>query len=70
MDTINTLIYVLRSIIIPAGVIFRVIYCLIKMMYSEDEYIIYKKRIINIILFGMISEMVFVVKNVILWYYD
>ncbi len=70
MNTINTLIYVLRTIIIPMGVTFRAIYCLIKMMYSEDEYQIYKKRIINIILFGIISELIFVIKDIIILYFD
>lgn len=69
MDTINTLINVLRKVIIPAGVLLRVIFCLIKMMYSEDETAIYKKRIKNVVLFGIISEVILSLKNVIENYY-
>ena len=47
MDIINELINVLRIAIIPAGVLLRVMFCLIKIMYSEDEASIYKKRIKN-----------------------
>lgn len=69
MDIINRLIQVLRVGIIPAGVTLRVIYCFIKMMYSEDEVVVYKKRIVSIIIFGIVSELVFVIKDVIFWYF-
>ena len=55
MDIINDLINILRIAIIPAGVLLRVIFCLIKIMYSEDEASIYKKRIKNVILFWIIA---------------
>ncbi len=68
MDTIDVLIKVLRVGIIPAGVILRVIYCFIKMMYSEDEVGVYKKRIVSVIIFGIVAELIFVIKDVI-WQY-
>jgi len=69
MDTLNSLINILRTVIIPSGVVLRVIYCLIKMMYSEDEIGVYKKRIVNVIVFGIIAELVFVIKDLINWYF-
>jgi hypothetical protein len=69
MDIINRLIQVLRVGIIPAGVTLRVIYCFIKMMYSEDEVVVYKKRIISIIIFGIVAELIFVIKDTMFWYY-
>ena len=69
MDIINRLIQVLRVGIIPAGVTLRVIYCFVKMMYSEDEVMIYKKRIVSIIIFGIVAELIFVIKDLIFWYY-
>lgn len=69
MDIINDLINVLRIAIIPAGVLLRVIFCLIKIMYSEDEASIYKKRIKNVILFGIIAEVILSIKNLIEFYF-
>ncbi len=69
MDTLNGLINVLRTVIIPAGVVMRVLYCLVKMMYSEDEMPVYKKRIVNIIVFGIIAELVLSIKDMIRGYY-
>ena len=69
METLNELINVLRTIIIPSGVILRVLYCLIKMMYSEEEVSVYKKRIVNIILFGIIAEIILSIKDMIRSYY-
>ena len=69
MDIINELINVLRIAIIPAGVLLRVIFCLIKIMYSEDETSIYKKRIKNVILFGIIAEVILSIKSLIEVYF-
>ncbi len=69
MDTLNNIINVLQTIIIPSGLIMRVLYCLIKMMYSEDEIPVYKKRIVNIIVFGIIAELILSIKDMIRGYY-
>ena len=69
MDIINGLINVLRIAIIPAGVLLRVMFCLIKIMYSEDETSIYKKRIKNVILFGIIAEVILSIKSLIEFYF-
>ena len=69
MDIINELINVLRIAIIPAGVLLRVMFCLIKIMYSEDETSIYKKRIKNVILFGIIAEVILSIKSLIEFYF-
>ena len=69
MDIINDLINVLRIAIIQAGVLLRVIFCLIKIMYSEDEASIYKKRIKNVILFGIIAEVILSIKSLIEFYF-
>lgn len=69
MDIINSLIKVLQTTIIPVGVILRVIMCLIKMMYSEDEVSIYKKRIKSVILFGIVAELILSIKDLILYYF-
>jgi len=69
VSTINGLIRILQTVIIPAGVLLRVIMCLIKMMYSEDEASIYKKRIVKVILFGIIAEVILSIKDLIVFYF-
>jgi len=68
MSTINELIKVVK-ILIALGVTMRVIYCLIKMMYSEDRSS-YKRKMINIIIFGIIAELSLIIKDVVMYYYE
>lgn len=69
MSTLNSLINILRTVIIPSGVVLRMIYCLIKIMYSEDEIAVYRKRMVNVILFGIIAELVLSIKDIIRFYF-
>ncbi len=69
MQTLDELIKLLKMIV-PIGVTFRVIFCFIKMMYSEDERNSYKKKIINIIVFGVIAELILNIKDLIMFYYQ
>ena len=68
MNTINGLIDALK-ILIGLGVTARVIFCLIKMMYSEEEKSSYKRKMINTIVFGVIAELCLVIKDVVMFYY-
>ena len=47
MEILNEIISLLRVMIIPLGVTFRVIFCLTKMIYDEDSQGTYKKKIKN-----------------------
>ena len=69
LETINGFINALK-IIIGLGVIARVIFCLIKMMYDEEGKSFYKRKIINIVIFGIIAELCLVIKDVIMFYYN
>ena len=69
MDTLNEIISLLRIGIIPLGVVFRVVFCFIKMIYDEDAQSSYKKKIRNIIAFGVIAELIFVILDLIKNYY-
>lgn len=69
MDTINNLINALRIYIIPTATILRCIFCLIKLMYEQDEKKMYIRRLINTVAFLIISELVFVIKDGIEYYY-
>ena len=53
MDTLNEIISLLRIGIIPLGVSFRVIFCLVKMIYDEEAQGSYKRKIRNTIVFGI-----------------
>ena len=69
MALIYELISILRIIIIPLGVTLRCIYCLIQIIYNEDERKINTKRIFNAILFLIVSEEIFVIQDLIEVYY-
>ena len=70
MDVLNEMISVLRVAIIPIGVTARVMFCLIKMIYDEEAQGTYKKKISNTIIFGILSELTFVIKDLITKYYS
>jgi len=69
METLDEIISLLRIVIIPLGTIFRVVFCFIKMSYDEDATNSYKKKIWNTIAFLIISELIFVVVDLIKVYY-
>lgn len=69
MEILNEIISLLRVVIIPLGVTFRVIFCLTKMIYDEDAQGTYKKKIKNTIVFGIIAELIFVILELIQNYY-
>ena len=69
MKTIDGLINALK-LLIGLGVTARVIFCLIKMMYSEEEKSSYKRKIINIVIFGIIAEVCLVIKDLVMLYYN
>lgn len=68
MNTINELINVLK-ILIGLGVTARLIFCLIKMMYAEEERISYKRKMGNTIVFGVLAELCLVIKDLVMFYY-
>jgi len=69
MNTLNELITLLRIVVIPLGTIFRVVFCFVKMIYDEDAMNSYKKKIWNSIAFLIISELIFVIADLIKVYY-
>jgi len=69
MDTLNEIISVLRIAVIPLGTIFRVVFCFTKMIYDEEAQGSYKKKIRNTIVFGIITELIFVILDIIKSYY-
>lgn len=69
MSTIYDIVNILRVYIIPLGVTLRCIYCFIQMIYNEDERKLNIKRVKNALIFLVISQLVFVIKDIIEYYY-
>lgn len=68
MDTINEISKYL-IILLRAGLGFRIIYCCIMMMTSEEEQGTYKRRIKNSLIAVVINELVWVIKDLVISYF-
>jgi hypothetical protein len=55
--------------LIRAGAVFRVVYCLVRMGMNEEESAMYKKRARNMVVFYVIAECVWQIKELVLGYY-
>lgn len=66
MDDISTAIIMLVRI----GAVARFIYCMIRLQGAEEEATQYKKRAKNMVLFYVIAESIWQIKDIILYYYQ
>ena len=57
-------------ILIRAGAVFRVIFCFIRLMTAEEEAAQFKKRIRNTIIFYILAELAFVLKDMMIYYFS
>ena len=57
-------------IIIRAGAIFRVAFCFFRLLTAEEEAAQYRKRIKHVLLFYVLAECAFLLKDLILAYYQ
>lgn len=55
--------------LIRAGAVFRVVYCLVRMGMNEEESAMYKKRARNTVVFYVIAECIWQIKELVLGYY-
>ncbi|MBC2579397.1 mercury transporter [Clostridium sp. DJ247] len=56
--------------LIRVGAGLRVIYCFIRMGASEDESVMYKKRAKNTVVFYVLAECIWQIKELVLVYYS
>jgi len=56
-------------IIVRLGVVARFIFCMVKLIGAEDEALRYKKRAKNTAIFWIIAESVWIIKDIVLYYY-
>ena len=66
MDDISNAIIALVRI----GAVARFIYCLIRLESAEEQAAQYNKRAINAVIFYIISESIWQIKDLILYYYS
>ena len=55
--------------LIRAGAAFRLSYCLFRMISADDDSAMYKRRAKNTIVFYIIAECVWIIKDMIIKYY-
>lgn len=55
--------------LIRAGAAFRLCYCLFRLISTDDDAVMYKKRSKHVIVFYIIAESVWLIKSIILNYY-
>lgn len=67
MDTINALCACVQGIL-SAGIIMRIIFCAIKLTHEEEEAGRYKKRIRNCAVILIIAQLIFPIKDLIVYY--
>jgi hypothetical protein len=56
--------------LIRVGCVARFIYCMIRLSAAEEEATQYKKRAKNTVLFYIIAESIWQIKDLILYYYQ
>lgn len=65
VEIANTLIWLIR-----AGAAFRLVYCLFRLISSEEEAVQYRKRAMNVVAFYILSESIWQLEGLILGYFS
>ena len=65
LDDISTAVIVL----IRAGAVFRFIYCMVRLQGAEEEQAQYKKRVKNTVMFYVMAECIWQIKEIVFYYY-
>ncbi|GHV19758.1 hypothetical protein FACS189425_10490 [Clostridia bacterium] len=69
MSTLDALIAVLINLV-RVGAAGRVIFCFIRLAGTEDESAMYKKRIRNTLMFYIMTECVYQIKELAIYYFS
>ena len=56
-------------VLIRAGAVFRFIYCMVRLQGSEEEQAQYKKRVKNTVMFYVMAECIWQIKEIVFYYY-
>ena len=68
MDLINEISRMV-IMLIRAGAIFRVCYCFFRLIMADEDGAMYKKRVKNTLVFYVLAESAWVIKELVLNYY-
>ena len=68
MDKLNELAIAFIRVI-RIGTVTRITYCFVKMIGNEDEANVYKKRLKNAIKFYIVAELVWELKDIVIYYF-
>lgn len=55
--------------LIRAGALFRFVYCMVRLQGAEEEQAQYRKRAKNTVLFYVIAESIWQIKDIVIYYY-
>ena len=64
-DLSNAIILLVR-----VGAVFRLVYCFIRLISAEEEAAQYRKRAKNTVLFYVLAECIWQIKDIVLYYYQ
>lgn len=56
-------------VLIRAGAVFRFIYCMVRLQGAEEEQTQYKKRTKNTVMFYVLAECIWQIKEIVFYYY-
>ena len=56
-------------VLIRAGAVFRFIYCMVRLQGAEEEQAQYKKRVKNTVMFYVMAECIWQIKEIVFNYY-
>lgn len=57
-------------LLVRAGAVFRLVYCFIRLISAEEEATQYKKRAKNTVIFYVLAECIWQIKDIVLYYYQ
>ena len=57
-------------VVIRAGTVFRVAYCLLRLVTADETAMQYKKRIRNTMIFYILAEAAFILKDIAIHYFS
>lgn len=56
-------------VLIRAGAVFRFIYCMVRLQGAEEEQAQYKRRVKNTVMFYVMAECIWQIKEIVFYYY-
>lgn len=56
--------------LIRAGAAFRFVYCMVRLQGAEEEQTQYRKRAKNTVLFYVIAESIWQIRDIVMYYYQ